>query len=504
MELELQHQTLEGYRTILDAPLAQEETLECIVPDALPDASRIVCAVGRAFLRGRQVSAGSVRLSGTARVTVLYIPEGQDVPVAMDTELPFQCVRDDPKVQEGCLVHAQAGVTQADAQALNPRKLLIRVGLAFQVRVYQRELREITCDAGEGGQAGLEKQLTQAVDHVVAQVLEKPFLFSDVLRPPASRPELESLLCCRPQLGPVEGKAIGKKLICKGEIHLAVLYLSGGAICTQGFDLPFSQIFDLELPTEDAMPQLCVALGNVQCALQEGELAVSVEAVAQAVLWVQQPVTLMSDAYCTGCPLDVERGPLTLCARAEQGERREAARQFCESGIPARQVLDCSACVESREEQWENGVLCARVQLRVQVLYLSEDGAPCAVSYAMPGACEIPVPEGEVCRWQCVPVGEVSAVPVTGGLEVRCELEFCWQLTRQERISCVLSMKPGAVAAAQLPRPSLTIRMVGAGDTLWEIAKSCGSTIQDIRAANDLTSETVEGGTLLLVPIHRT
>ena len=126
------------------------------------------------------------------------------------------------------------------------------------------------------------------------------------------------------------------------------------------------------------------------------------------------------------------------------------------------------------------------------------------MSYAMPGACEIPVPEGEVCRWQCVPVGEVSAVPVTGGLEVRCELEFCWQLTRQERISCVLSMKPGAVAAAQLPRPSLTIRMVGAGDTLWEIAKSCGSTIQDIRAANDLTSETVEGGTLLLVPIHRT
>ena len=62
MELELQHQTLEGYRTILDAPLAQEETLECIVPDALPDASRIVCAVGRAFLRGRQVGAASVRL----------------------------------------------------------------------------------------------------------------------------------------------------------------------------------------------------------------------------------------------------------------------------------------------------------------------------------------------------------------------------------------------------------------------------------------------------------
>ena len=503
MDMELQRQTLDGYRLIFDSVLAQEETMECIVPDALPDAARIVSAVGRVFLKGRQTGTGTLRLSGSAVVTVLYIPEGEQTPRTMEAELPFQCGKDDPKLNDGCQVQASAWVVFADARMINPRKLLIRAALSFQVRVYERELREIAVDAMSGQEGNLEKQLVQRQDWAVTEVLEKSFLFSDVLRPPASRPEMEELLYSRIQLGTAEAKAIGKKLICKGEFQLFALYRSGDGILNACFDLPFSQIFDLEQPVEECEIELNLSVSGLQCTLQEGELAVSVEVMAQAAIWVRRPLTLLGDVYDTGAPLDVERAPCALCVAAAHDERRETARQFCESGIPAKQVLDCFASVESLECGLEGETLSCTAQIHVEILYLSEDDGLCAVSYTIPVSCQAPVPEGSSCRCRCVPMGELTAVPVTGGLEVRCEVLFSWVSTREERVPCVLSLRQGTSPAATTPKPSLILRVVGEGESLWDVAKSCGAAIRDIQAANSLPEEEPDPGTLLLIPVKR-
>ena len=503
MEMELQRQTLEGYRLIFDSVLAQEETMECIVPDALPDVARIVSAVGRVFLKGKQTGAGTLKLSGSATVTVLYIPEGEQTPRTMEADLPFQCGKDDPKLSDGCQVQASAWVVFADARTINPRKLLIRAALSFQARVYERELREIAVDALGGQEGQLEKRFVQCPDWAVTEVLEKSFLFSDVLRPPASRPAMEELLYCRIQLGTAEAKAIGKKLICKGELQLTALYRSGENSLNACFELPFSQIFDLEQPVEDCEIDLNLSVTGMQCTLQEGELAVSVEALAQAAIWARRPLSLLGDVYDTNTALDVERAPCTLCVAAAHDEQRETARQFCESGIPAKQVLDCFASVESLECGQEGETLSCMAQIHVEILYLSEDDGLCAVSYTIPASCQAPVPEGSGCRCRCVPMGELTAVPVTGGLEVRCEVLFSWVATREKRVPCVLSLRQGAVPAVQTPKPSLIIRVVGEGESLWDVAKSCGAAIRDIRAVNDLPEEEPAPGSLLLIPTKR-
>lgn len=100
-------------------------------------------------------------------------------------------------------------------------------------------------------------------------------------------------------------------------------------------------------------------------------------------------------------------------------------------------------------------------------------------------------------------VGEATAVPVTGGLEVRFEAEFSWTITREEQAACVTDVKPSEVKEKG-PRPSVVIRRVERGEALWDIAKACGSTVDDIRCANTLPGEEAEAGTLLLIPARRT
>ena len=502
MDMELQRVTVEGYGLVSQGMFCQEETLESIVPDACPDISRIVSAVGKAFLKDKELGDGTLRLSGTARVTVLYIPEGEGTPRSLEVAIPFQCVRDDPRFRAGCPALATVQAAFADARTINPRKILVRVNLAVWTAVYQQERRELSCDIHCGEDAGMEKLQVSRKCSMISDVVEKPFAFSDVLRPPASKPDIEELLLCRAELGAMDAKFIGKKLVLKGDIQLIVLYRSGDGLTPVRFELPYSQILDLGTVPDEAEPEVAVTLKSVDCRLRDGELEVAVEALAQAALRVRQTVTVISDAYCLRQPIDVERTPEWLCTMAERSGRRETARKLCESGIPAKQVLDCVAAVISLAQTPAEGGMEFTAQAAATVLYLSEDDMLCGVDVDIPVSCRTEMPAGCTCSCTCRPIGEAVAVPVTGGLEVRFEAEFAWTTVREEQVNCVTELKSGAVQEPVV-RPSVVIRRVEQGEALWDIAKACSSTVEDICGANGLTAGEAAEGAMLLIPARR-
>ena len=502
MDMELQRMVMEGYRPVSQGMFSQEETLESIVPDAFPDISRIVSAVGKVFLKDKELGEGSLRLSGTARVTVLYIPEGEAAPRPLEVTIPFQCVRDDPQFHAGCPVQAAVYAASADARTINPRKMLVRVNLTVWAAAYQQEKQELSCDVSCGEGSGVEKLLTPCKCCVIPDVAEKTFTFSDVLRPPASKPEMEELLFYRAELGAVAAKFIGKKLVLKGDIQLVTLYQGGAGLVPLRFELPYSQILDLGETAEEAEPEVVMTLKSVDCRLREGELEVTMEALAQAALWVRRSVTLISDAYCLKQPIDVERTPARLCTMAERTNRRETARKLCESGIPAKQVLDCAVSVTSMASAPAEGGMEFTAQAVASILYLSEDDALCGVEVDIPVSCRGELPPGCTCSCTCRPVGEATAVPVTGGLEVRFEAEFAWTTLKEEQAACVTDLKPSAAKETGV-RPSVVIRRVERGEALWDIAKSCGSTVEDICSANGLPAREAAQGELLLIPARR-
>ena len=63
-------------------------------------------------------------------------------------------------------------------------------------------------------------------------------------------------------------------------------------------------------------------------------------------------------------------------------------------------------------------------------------------------------------------------------------------------------MKPSAAKETGV-RPSVVIRRVERGEALWDIAKSCGSTVEDICSANGLPAREAAQGELLLIPARR-
>ena len=77
MELTLNRNCLSCYDAVLETTVFHEETMEMIVPDACPDILRIVDTAGMVCVKDKGTQEGRVEVTGTARCSVLYLPDGE-------------------------------------------------------------------------------------------------------------------------------------------------------------------------------------------------------------------------------------------------------------------------------------------------------------------------------------------------------------------------------------------------------------------------------------------
>lgn len=88
MELELCKETYSCYEALPPLVETREQSTETIVPDYCPDIARIVEGSGCLFVRSREIADGRVSVSGSLRVTLLYIADGSGGLKSFRTRFP--------------------------------------------------------------------------------------------------------------------------------------------------------------------------------------------------------------------------------------------------------------------------------------------------------------------------------------------------------------------------------------------------------------------------------
>ncbi len=509
MELELKTNHLSCYNTVLDTTLFQEETLESIVPDACPDILRIVDAEAMVCLKNKEATEGRAEVSGTVRCAILYVPDGAEGVRRMTVSLPFTAASDGSDITGACRVAAIPRVQFADARSLNPRKVLTRVGLAVELRVFAPDCLSVCGGVACEAEAGIQQLPETQSTYMVTAVEEKPFTFSDDLTLSGSKPKAEELLKTRVDLTCTESKIIGNKLIFKGEASLQLLYREpGGGICPASFELPFSQIMEVSGVEEEADCALDVLLTGCDCTLDGGEeghtVAVSLAMTAQAVVREERQVTVLSDAYSTLYDLENDRRPYTFYRLTERAERRVTVREVLETVTPAREVCDVYVNVGAVSQNREGAQVSFTAETTVTVVYRAEDDSLCTVTRPLPAACPVELPEGCVCACRCICGGERFATPAGGGIEVRYPVDFRYLALMPRQTSGITDLRLDETALRDTAhQPSIVLRMVGEGERLWDIAKAYGTTTDDIVQANALSEELLPMGQLLLIPKKR-
>lgn len=507
MELEFDRDVLMYYETVAEVTLCQEETLESIVPDACPDILRIVDVCGQATLSGKQARDDLAAVTGMVRAVILYQPEESDGMRRMEIALPFTCQAEARGLTDRGMVLATPRLRCAEARALNPRKVLLRVDLAIDIVACQPVEHMLCRNALDEEQHGLCQRHMSGETYLLSAVEEKPFTFTEQIRLPGNSSDAVQLLSARVHPICTESRLIGNKLIFKGAAELYLLCQEAGSLTTVHETLNFSQI--MEVPGEEGEGdcKISVELSDLSCTPDPADsrtMEVSLELLAQAQIFCRRPLNILRDLYSTSHQTEVRREPQTFYRLEELSVRPQAVRELLETNELIRGIVESRLCLGQVTQVRENDQLVLTSEAWLTVLYTDEADQLCTIRRMVPVVCRIGCLPGCRCSCVCRHSGELFAAPTAGGAEVRFTLDFHCMITSQTQIPCVQEARIGDLrAVGDGSRPSVVLRLATPGEGIWELAKAYGTTSARILQANELTEGDPLEGRMLLIPSLR-
>lgn len=495
MELAFEKCTEKFWQQKSYAPVTREESQECKLPESMPDVGRVIAAWGQTVLRGKEWRSDHIGLSGGVMVWVLYAPEDGSGPRRLESWVPFHIRMDHRHDGEDGVIRAECVLCGVDARSISSRKLMLRcqVGLMVQTLVpraaelyHPRELPEDI----------------QVLNRVYPMVLtretgEKTFQADEQVPLGASDGNLSRILYSRLTPRITEQKLLGSRAVFRGVGELHILAQDEGEkLRSLDLEVPFAQYLDLEGEYEEgAEISNLLCLTSLETELAEGGIRVRCGMVSQYIVNAPTVVKCLEDAYSTQRDLELQHQEVVLPAWLdEQVQQIELGERLAGDEVPVDAIFFPDLPLVTRQP----GGAEIRCSGAFQTLCQAPDGSL--------REKQLRVSRTEQLLTQC------DTIPCTwlrGGTDLRREGSGCVMEQRMELklesvctkpISMISSIRTGECREPDPERPSVIIRSRKPEETLWDIAKYCGSTVSAIQRLNRLEQEPEENR-LLLIPV---
>lgn len=506
MNLDLKSDKLCYMRPVFRRRFTKEETIEVIVPDALPDILRILDTDGTPYLRSKDCEAGRVSVTGVSELTVLYVPDSGSGVRKLNVSLPFSMSAEGPDITSECLITASLSLTAADSRTVNPRKVVVRAEVACVTALY---LTESVYNTAPREKENLYFQTAELSMRLPAAVNEKTFIFTDEAHLPESAPAIGEILRASVSLSLESAKPVGSKAVLKGSARTELLYETrdGGRICRESVLSPFSQVVDTDAAGDitDIETVLCVTGAYISRSLMDDSgtdaLSVEIHAVAQCVPYVRMIAGMVTDAYSTRYEL---RPTMTQC-QLESLEGQDTATETLTASIPVSgrpaDVYAVTPRLTSCSTQTGVNGTVFNASFMVELIYQDPSGETLSASRRAELSYDLG-PDGAQAQVSVQLGGELFTTVSDSSIDVRISLELTVTRVKSlsfERLESVELMEETPMDLSGLP--SVVMTRFGHARTLWDMAKAHMSTVEMICEANGLEPGVEpEEGSVLLIP----
>ena len=220
-ELELIKESVVYYEALSDLFSEQPVELDYLLPDRCPDMVTILKTEATPMLTEKKISGDKLYLDGFAEIYVYYLSEDPSVLCTVSQSLPFSRVIDLPGGEEKT-VSAEAKTEFIGARAVTPRRLDIRGGIRFTVKV---DVKKTFSSLSDASGSGIRLRSTPLTLSEPLPVMEKNFSVTDDCIFPDSLSPYGETLFYRAQLLITDQKILNGKAVVKGEILYHLCYL---------------------------------------------------------------------------------------------------------------------------------------------------------------------------------------------------------------------------------------------------------------------------------------
>lgn len=476
----------------------QEETSELIVPDSYEDVQTIVDSCAVCCMRDKEVLSGSLAVSGAFQASILYMAEESAEPCLLTAYLPFTAKLAREEIQSGATGIAEIRIRSVDARILNSRKIMVRISYAVRLTAYGASSVS-SWDTDDVEQVQLLRRTEKGLFPVAA--MEKSMTFSENVELPSVGSEIRRILKAIPEPVLSECRAVEEKAVMKGAVQLHTVYLlENGQLSTFDVQLPMSQYLEFDHDISDGDLRPSVLLTDFQMEQEEdGSYLVTVSLQMQVVVSRQMELPVIVDGYCVGRGFQADYAEIPMQEALDCPSQVRTAEEKLHGKV--RKLVDCAAYVDFPVCRRGDDEISVVAPLTMHALYYDEAGMLCGETVKCEESGAFALAGSAVCFADADAAGSCYASMAGEETALCCGISLTARCFGSKSARCMRGATLGDPLPEAADRPSLIVRRTDGDDSLWNIAKQCGTTVTAIRTANDLAGETVEENLLLLIPM---
>ena len=472
----------------------QEQTQELKIDDTMPDIGHVLGAWGQILIRGKEWQNGMISVSGGILTWVTYTPEEDGAVQCMESWIPFQIRCQIPPSERDGSICVSPLLRNMDARSISARKLMVRANVSVLIQAMVAGKAEV-CRPGEIP-ADVQLLKNTYLLRLPREAGEKAFTVEETLTMPASCATVKKVIRYDLQPELIDQKVMADKVVFRGMGLLHLVYLdTEDMLQNWDFEVPFSQYTELDVMYED-QADACITpiLTSLELEMdEESKLHVKAGMVGQYVICDHTALELVQDAYGTDTQVLPQMELLEMPAVLDQTEQTMQA--FLEIEADAAKIADV-VFYPTHPETADQDTM--ELSGRFQVLYYDTDGILSCQTGKWNDHWTWPADSSCCVAALAIPSGTAQGVIHANGMTLTADLRVVGSCTGNGGMSMVtgLTILP---KEQEGKKPGLILRRVG-DDSLWQIAKQTGSTMQKIRTANGLTEDPAPDK-ILLIPI---
>ncbi len=478
---------------------------DMIVPDSKPDILDTICTSGVVSIYKKEVQDEKVRLDGCINTYIMYMPDGADDMVrGLNTTVDFSESISVPEAREGMSVVSDVSIKSIEAKVINGRKVGVKAALEVRLKIYSNEDVEIVNEIQNRDDIQILKEDLK-VNSLIGQGETKIYAKDNIQIDNID--DLAEILKAQISLTDKDIKVSYNKVLTKAEAEIKIMYLTeDNRINTINYKIPVVGFIDIPNVSEDNICDVNYEIKNIIIkpnAQEEHSIYVEMEIEVKCYVYENKQINLIQDLYSPNEKLEFDNKQISaIIDKQNKIDVKQIRENVNFQDVDGLKLIDVDVSASILNETKINSKILYEAELNMKFLFENSKSQIIVKEAKIPFEYTLEnLQNGESLNTDNeIYIKNQDFILQDGGnVDCNIDLQIATNMYRTANINTIDNIQENGDREEQ--DYSIVIYVVKKGDTLWNIAKQFGSTVESIAKVNDIeNANQIMPGQKLFIP----
>ena len=478
---------------------------DMIVPDSKPDVLSTICTSGVVCIYKKELLNDKIRIDGNIDTYIMYLADDEKDKVrGISTALNFSETINVPGCQEGMNERTEIKLKSIECKVINGRKIGIKATLEVIIEIYSNDEVEIINEIQNANEIQILKERLK-IDSLVGRGESKIYAKETVKI--NDEDNLAEILKSNISIGNKDIKISYNKVLAKAEANVKLMYLTeDGRINNVSAQIPIVGFVDIPNVVEDNICDVDYEIKNLVIKLnsvEEHSLYIEMEIGVKVTVYEEKEVNLIQDLYSPCEKLEFNKKKIsTIMNKRNIKETKQIRDKISVRDIGNKNIIDVDVFPVIENENRLNNRVVYEGNLELNMILNNQDMNIERKIEKIPFEYIIEDVDGvdsSNLRMTMEVANQDFIVQDGGIINANVDLMVNSEISQNSNLNIMDEIQTNGEREAE--DYSIVMYIVKKGDTLWNIAKEFGSTVDGIVRVNGIENPNqIYPGDKLFIP----